>query len=117
MSGVRGVVAVGALLGLAVAAAGLAARGGGAALAGALGGAVALVAQAGAVALLRPVMRARTDAFVGRWAMGMAVRGMGAVVLVVLVVLLRERLPALWLAAGFLVVLLPLLFTETRFLR
>jgi hypothetical protein len=32
-------------------------------------------------------------------------------------VVLKDRMPALWMAAGYLVVLLPLLFTETRFLR
>jgi len=117
VSGVRGVLAAGAGLLLAVAAAGLVAARAGAASAGLLGGGIALAAQVAAVALLRPAMGAKTPEFVGRWALGMAVRGAGAVAVVVLVALLRERLPALWLAAGFLVVLLPLLFTETRFLR
>lgn len=117
MKGLRGVLLAGAGLALAVAAAGLAARGAPASVAVLIGGVVGVAAQAAAVALLRPAMGARTPEFVQRWVLGMVVRGGSAVVVAVLVVLLRERLPALWMAAGYLVVLLPLLFTETRFLR
>lgn len=117
MKGLSGVLLAGCGLALAVAAAGLAIGGGSAATAGLVGGVAAVAAQAAAVALLRPAMGARTPEFLRRWALGMAVRGVSAAVVVVLAVVLRGTLPALWLAAGYLVVLLPLLFTETRFLR
>lgn len=117
MRGLRGVLLAGAGLTLAVAAAGLAVGGIRAVGAGVVGGVVALAAQAAAVTLLRPAMGARTPEFVRRWVLGMALRGASALLLVVLVVVLKDRLPALWMAAGYLVVLLPLLFMETRFLR
>ncbi len=79
--------------------------------------AVALAAQLTAVALLRPAMGARTAAFMRRWVVGMAVRGGSVLVLAGLLVALRGWLPAGWMAAGYLGVLLPLLFVETRFLR
>ena len=78
MSGIRGVLAAGSGLLLAVAAAGLVAGRAGAAQAALLVGGVALAA---------------------------------------LLVMFRDRLPVLWMAAGYLGVLLPLLFVETRFLR
>ncbi len=117
MTGVRGVVAIGAALGVAAAGAGWLAAGAAAALGAGLGGVVALGAQAWSVALLRPVMGAKTPEFMRRWGLGMVVRAVGAAVVIVLAVVLRGRVPALWPAAGYLVVLLPLLFTETRFLR
>jgi hypothetical protein len=105
--------------GLAVPLVGLAALLGGSASAGAaLGGAaLAAVAQGVAVALLRPAMGAPTAAFVRRWVGGMAVRGAATVLLAVVLVLVRDRSPVLWMAAGYFGVLLPLLFVETRFLR
>jgi len=47
----------------------------------------------------------------------MAVRGVSTLALAALLVMFRDRLPVLWMAAGYLGVLLPLLFVETRFLR
>ncbi len=85
--------------------------------ASACGSAVALAAQVAAVGLLRPVMGGRTPAFMRRWVGGMAVRGCSALVLVGLVLVLRGSLPAVWMVAGYLGVLLPLLFVETRYLR
>jgi len=82
-----------------------------------VGGAIATSAQVVAVALLRPGMKAETPEFVRRWASGIAVRGASALVLVGLAVATRAVLPALWLAVGFLAVLLTLLYAETRFLE
>jgi hypothetical protein len=76
----------------------------------AIGGGVAVIAQLWAVALLRPKMRAPNPEFMARWLGGMGIRLLG--VGVVLVV--SATLPAL---LGYLGVLLPLLFLETRFLR
>ncbi|MEK7668079.1 MAG: hypothetical protein AAB409_05475 [Gemmatimonadota bacterium] len=92
-------------------------RGPEAALAGIVGAAVALSAQAGAVLLLRPGMGAGTPEFVSRWALGMAVRGASFLVVALLLFLVKDRLPVIWMAAGYLVVLVPLLFVETRFLK
>ena len=76
----------------------------------AIGGGVALIAQLWAVALLRPKMRAPNPEFMARWLGGIGIRVLGiGVVLVV-----SATLPAL---LGYLGVLLPLLFLETRFLR
>ncbi len=94
-----------------------AARGSGAALASSCGSLPAVLAQFVAVALLRPVMGERTPVFLGRWVAGMAVRGASLVAVAVLLVLLRGTLPVLWMAIGYLGVLLPLLFVETRYLR
>ena len=93
------------------------ARGGDAAFASACGSLLALAAQVAAVALLRPAMGARTPEFVQRWAAGLAVRGAGLLLLVALMLLTRRTFPVLWMAAGYLGVMLPLLFTETRFLK
>ena len=76
----------------------------------AIGGGVAVIAQLWAVALLRPKMRAPNPEFMARWLGGMGIRLLG--VGVVLVV--SATLPAL---LGYIGVLLPLLFLETRFLR
>lgn len=83
----------------------------------AVGGGVGLAAQLWAVALLRPVMGAPTPRFMGRWLGGMAVRALALVVLLVMVVARGDLFPPLATLLGFLVVLLPLLFVETRFLK
>jgi hypothetical protein len=80
------------------------------------GGALAAAAQVAAVATLRPGMKAGTPEFVRRWATGIAIRGGSAVVMIGLVFATRAVLPPLWTALGFLVVLLTLLYAETRFL-
>ena len=54
---------------------------------------------------------------VAAWMAGMAVRGTSVLFLATLMVLLRAAFPVVWMAAGYLGVLLPLLFLETRFLR
>lgn len=110
-------VAAGAALAGLLAAVAAAVQGAGAPAASACGSAVALAAQVVAVGLLRPVMGARTPAFMGRWVGGMAVRGGSVLALVGLILALRGTLPVPWMAAGYLGVLLPLLFVETRYLR
>jgi hypothetical protein len=91
-------------------------HGGDAAVATACGSVLALVAQTVAVALLRPAMGASTTAFLRRWTAGLAIRGTSLVLLGALMLLTRQTFPILWMAGGYLGVLLPLLFMETRFL-
>jgi hypothetical protein len=81
------------------------------------GAALAAAAQAGAVAVLRPGMKAGQGEFVRRWASGIAIRGGATLVMVVVALVTKHALPVLWTALGFLVVLLTLLYTETRFLE
>jgi len=76
----------------------------------AIGGSVALAAQLWAVTLLRPKMRAPNPEFVARWLGGMGIRLLG----VGIVLIVSRTVPAL---LGYVGVLLPLLFLETRFLR
>jgi len=76
----------------------------------AIGGSAALVAQLWAVALLRPKMRAPNPEFMARWLGGMGIRLLG----VGIVLIVSRTVPAL---LGYVGVLLPLLFLETRFLR
>ena len=85
--------------------------------AAAVGGVVGLAAQLWAVALLRPVMGAPAPRFMGRWLGGMAVRALALVALLAMVVARGDLFPPLATLLGFLVVLLPLLFVETRFLK
>lgn len=102
-------IALGA--GLIAAAAALGGRG------AAIGGTTALVAQVWAVALLRPKIGAPTSEFMGRWLGGMAIRLLALAALMIWSATHRAALPPLAAAGGFLGVLLPLLFLETRFLR
>ena len=76
----------------------------------AIGGGVALIAQLWAVLLLRPKMRAPNPEFMARWLGGMGIRLLG----VGIVLIVSRTVPAL---LGYVGVLLPLLFLETRFLR
>jgi hypothetical protein len=85
--------------------------------AAALGGAAALVAQLAAVAVLRPAMGAPQAEFTARWLGGIGIRALGLGALLAVVATHRALLPPLPTALGFLGVLLPLLFTETRFLK
>ena len=76
----------------------------------AIGGGVALAAQLWAVAILRPKMRAPNPQFMARWLGGMGIRLLGLGI----VLILSRTVPAL---LGYVGVLLPLLFLETRFLK
>ena len=83
----------------------------------AIGGGVAVIAQLWAVALLRPKMRAPNPQFMARWLGGMGIRFLAVGALLVWAVTHRAFLPPLPAVLGYLGVLLPLLFLETRFLR
>ncbi|HXG97526.1 MAG TPA: hypothetical protein VNJ06_10515, partial [Gemmatimonadales bacterium] len=76
----------------------------------AIGGGVAVIAQLWAVALLQPKMRAPNPEFMARWLGGTGIRLLG----VGIVLIVSRTVPAL---LGYVGVLLPLLFLETRFLR
>ena len=82
-----------------------------------IGGAAALGAQLGAVALLRPAMRAPQPVFMARWLGGMGVRALAVGLVVAIAATHRAELAPLPTSLGFLGVLLPMLFLETRFLR
>ena len=82
-----------------------------------VGGGVALAAQLWAVALLRPAMRAPNPQFMARWLGGMAIRFAALAALLVWSVTHQATLPPVPAVLGFLGVVLPLLFLETRFLR
>ena len=83
----------------------------------ALGGGVALVAQLAAVAMLRPAMTAPQPVFMARWLGGIGVRALTLGALLAVVATHRDTVPPLPTSLGFLGVLLPLLFTETRVLK
>lgn len=101
---------------LVIAAVGTATAGAAGLAAAVTGGLIAAAAQVAAVARLRPAMRAPGRLFMRRWATGVAIRGASVVVLLAVVLATRAVLPPLWLALGFLGVMLTLLFAETRFL-
>jgi hypothetical protein len=82
-----------------------------------IGGATALAAQLGAVALLRPAMRAPQPVFMARWLGGMGLRALALGLVLALAATHRAALAPLPASLGFLGVLLPLLFLETRFLQ
>ena len=82
-----------------------------------IGGGVGLAAQLWAVALLRPKMGAPTAEFMGRWLGGMGIRFLALGALVLWAATHRAVLPPLPAVLGYLGVLLPLLFLETRFLK
>jgi hypothetical protein len=82
-----------------------------------IGGTVALAAQLAAVALLRPAMQAPQPVFMARWLGGMGMRVLAAGGLLAFAATHRAALPPLPASLGFLGVLLPLLFLETRFLK
>lgn len=83
----------------------------------AIGGAAALVAQLTAVALLRPAMRAPQPVFMARWLGGMGVRVLALGGVLAVAATQRVLLAPLPASLGFLGVLLPLLFLETKFLK
>ena len=83
----------------------------------AIGGGVAVIAQLWAVALLRPKMRAPNPQFMARWLGGIGIRFLAAGALLAWAATHRASLPPLPAVLGYLGVLLPLLFMETRFLR
>jgi len=82
-----------------------------------IGGGIAVLAQLAAVALLRPAMDAPQQVFMARWYAGMGVRALVLGVLLAFSATHRDALPLVETVLGYIAVLLPLLFLETRFLR
>lgn len=82
-----------------------------------IGASIASAAQIAAVVMLKPAMGASAATFQQKWVLGMAVRFASFIALAVLMILMKDTLPPLWLASGYLFTLLILLFAETRFLR
>ena len=88
-----------------------------AAFAGMLFGLLAVLLQTVAIWLLRPVIEAPLRRLAVRWLMGTALRLAGAGLWALAAVLDRATFPPLPAAVGYLGVLVPLLFLETRFLK
>ncbi len=88
-----------------------------AALAGGAFGMLATVIHVGAVAALRRVWNAPFRQLARGWGIGMGLRLGGAVIWMAVVLLWGEWFPPLPTAIGYLGVLIPLLFTEIRFLK
>lgn len=88
-----------------------------AAVAAGVFGGIALVIQLGAIALMQPARGAPIQRFLARWGAGMGLRLLGVVAIALAAGLAPEQFPALPTAAGFLGVLLPLLFLEVRVVR
>ena len=82
-----------------------------------VGGVIAVAAQTCAVLLLRPKLRAPNPEFMARWLGGMAIRFLALVAVAVLTITHPASIPPVPALLGYLGVLLPLLFLETRFLR
>ena len=82
-----------------------------------VGSAVAIAAQVAAIVMLRPGMKAPGAEFLKRWSGGIAARMASFVVIAVVIVALKGVLPPLWVATGYLALMLTLLFAETVFLR
>jgi hypothetical protein len=83
---------------------------------GLLFGSLATTIQTIAVLVVRPYWDAPFEKFAWRWLLGIALRFLGVVAIVVAVMADRALFPPLPTALAYLGVLIPLLFTETRFL-
>ncbi len=79
-------------------------------------GGLATTFQVVAVSVLRPYRDAPMAEFAWRWLVGVALRFVGIVGIVLAVLANRALFPPLPTALAYLGVLIPLLFTETRFL-
>ncbi len=82
-----------------------------------IGAGIAVAAQLAAVGLLRPAMDAPQQVFMARWYAGMGVRALVLGLLLAVSATHRSALPLLETTLGYVGVLLPLLFLETRFLK
>lgn len=82
-----------------------------------VGGGCAVVAQLAAVALLRPAMDAPQQVFMARWFAGMGIRALVLGIVLAVAATHRTALPLVETTLGYVGVLLPLLFLETRFLK
>lgn len=88
-----------------------------AAVAAAVFGVVATVIQLGAFRLMKVVRGQPVERFIARWGAGMGLRFLGIVALALAAGLDSRHFPAIPTAAGFLGVLIPLLFLEVRLIR
>ena len=88
-----------------------------AAIAAAAFGALALAIQVGALGLIRPARDRPLPQFMMRWGVGIGLRFLGIVALAVAAGLDPGHFPPVAAAAGYLGVLLPLLFFEVRLIR
>jgi hypothetical protein len=91
--------------------------GGQAALAAGVFGALAVAIQLAAIGLVQPVRAAPFQRFLARWGAGMGLRLLGVLGIALAAGLDPAHFPPLAAAAGFLGVLLPLLFVEVRVIR
>ena len=80
-------------------------------------GGLATAIQVGAVAAVKPVWEAPLNQFMKRWGLGMALRVGGVGAFLVAVLIDRELFPPAPTAFAYLGVVIPLLFTETRFVK
>ncbi len=110
-------IAVASVVELALAAAGYVAAGAMGCVAALAGASIATAAQLTAILVLRPGLKAPGPEFMKRWAGGIMMRGLSFVIVAALIVLTKNVMPPLWLAAGWLVQMLTLLFAETVFLK
>ena len=88
-----------------------------AALAGGSFGLLATGLQMGAVALVRPAVGGEAGPLFRRFGYGMGLRLLGVVAIPVAVLAARETFPPLPTALGYVLVVVPLLFYETRLFR
>jgi hypothetical protein len=79
-------------------------------------GLLATLVQTAAVLIVRPVWKASFDRFAVRWLAGIGLRLLGVAAIVLAVLVGPDQFPPLPTAFAYLGVLIPLLFTETRFL-
>lgn len=80
-------------------------------------GVLATAIHLAAVAVLKPAMGGPFERLAKRWAVGLALRLGGAVIFGAAAVWRPDVFPPLPVAIGYLGVLVPLLFTEMRFLK
>lgn len=80
-------------------------------------GALATGIQLFAAGLIRPVRDQPFGKLMARWGMGMGLRLLGVMLFAAAVLANRDLFPPLPTALGYLGVLLPLLFMETRLVR
>jgi hypothetical protein len=91
--------------------------GGQAAFAAGVFGALAVAIQLAAIGLVKPVRAAPFQRFLARWGAGMGLRLLGVLGIALAAGLDPAHFPPLAAAAGFLGVLVPLLFVEVRVIR
>jgi hypothetical protein len=80
-------------------------------------GLLATVIQVTSAALVMPVVKGEFKILIRRWAMGMGLRVAGIAAFGAAVWVRRDLFPPLPTAFGYLGVVVPLLFMETRFLK